>query len=712
MSEKVEVSSEALQMTTEEQRALSHDAQPPTQRPPETRRLQIRYISLFAIITLVFLLFFFRLWNLQVVRGEEFSQLAQINRSRLVSIDAPRGIIYDRSGQPLVHNVPRFSVAIVPGYLPDDDLETMEIYRKLSLWLNMPITTKMDETDLVAGQSGGASSADRGFALRFRSRTETDEGPGEGIKDIVDEAIRTGQYYREITIKDNISRETAMIISEQTMKLPGVKMQINATREYPNGPTMAHVLGYAGGIPSEEAQDYEAKGYDANVDKVGLTGIEWEAESYLRGVKGSKYIEEDVAGREVAVVGEPNDPVPGDNVYLSIDAGLQKVAAEALQAEIDEINRSQGREWTRRGAAIAMNPQTGQILALVSLPSFDPNLFTQGISQAELSKLYNDEHRPLLNHAIYDHVAPGSIFKLIPASAALEEGVITPKTIIYDPGSIVIPNKYFPNDPGQAKRLTCWLKTGHGNVDLLHGLAYSCDVYFWEVGAGYDVPNQPKFEGLGIDRLVKYSQMFGLGQITGIDLPGESTGHVPTTQWKRRTYGETWSTGDTYNFSIGQGYLEVTPIQMLNVAAAVANGGTLYKPQIIDHVTTADGKVVRSFTPQVLSKVNIQLENLQLVQQGMEASAMWGTSTKAQVPGVRVAGKTGTAEFCDDLAVKDGFCYTGHTPYHAWFISFAPVGNPQIAVVVYIYNGGEGSERAAPVAQKILDYFFKNSPKM
>ena len=689
MSEEIKLASEALQMTTEEQRAISHDAQPPAQRPVETKQLDIKYLSLYGVIILVFLIFFVRLWYLQVLKGDEYAQAAQTNRSRLVMMEAMRGIIYDRNGTPLVHNIPGFSVAIVPAYLPESALAEMEVFRKLSLLLNMPITAQTASANPQGGSSGQ-----------------------KGIKDIVDKAVKEGQYYRPITIKNDIPRETAMIIAEQTMKLPGVQMQVNATRQYPQGSLLAHVLGYVGGIPSEQVQEYKDKGYDEYTDQVGLTGLEWVVESNVRGVKGRKYIEEDVAGREVQVVGQPELPIPGNNVYLSIDAGLQKVTHEALQAEIDEINRYQGREWTRRGAAIAMNPQTGQILALVSLPSYDTNMFTRGISQTELSKLYNDDHRPLLNHAIYDQESPGSIFKLIPASAVLEEKVVTPKTIIFDPGTLVIPNKYFPNDPGQAKRFTCWLKTGHGRVDFLHGLAYSCDVYFWEVCGGYDVPNQPKFDGLGIDKLVTYAGMFGLGKLTGIDLPGEAKGHVPTTTWKRRTFGETWSTGDTYNTCIGQGFLQTTPLQMLNVTAAVANGGTLYRPQVVDHITDIDGQVVKAFRPEIIGRVNVKLENLQLVQQGMEAAVMWGTATKAQVPNIRVAGKTGTAEYCDDLAIKYGFCYTGHTPYHAWFVSFAPVDNPQIAIVVYIYNGGEGSERAAPVAKKMLDYFFGvNKPK-
>jgi len=685
MSNEIKIQSDDWRMSIEEQQAAGLDAQPPAQKPPQANPLQMRQLSLYGLVVLVFFIFFARLWYLQVAQGAYYRKKATVNSDRLVLVEAPRGMIYDRSGAPLVRNIPSFSVSIVPAYLPDDELEEMEVYRKLSLLLNMPIT------------SAAASSRPSG---------------GEpGIKDIVDKAVREGQYYREIPIKTGIPREAAMIVAEQTMKLPGVKVQITGTRYYPLGSLVSQILGYAGRVPEEIAQSYKDQNYDPDVDRVGLTGIEYVVESFLRGTKGRKYIEEDVAGREVRVVGQPDPPVSGDNVYLSIDLGLQKAATEALQAEINEINRFAGREMTRRGAVIAMNPQNGQILAMVSLPTYDSNLFSRGISQTAWNAIVSDVHLPMVNHAVSDQVAPGSIFKLIPASAALQEKVITPKTIIYDPGTIVIPNKYFPNDPGQAKKLTCWLKTGHGDMDLLHGLAYSCDVYFWEVGAGYDVPDHPKFDGLGIDRLVKYSQMFGLGELTGVDIPGEAAGHVPTQKWKRLTFGENWATGDTYNYAIGQGYLLVTPMQMLNMTAAVANGGTLYKPQMVDRIIDSEGNVVRAFKAQPIRRVDISLENLQLVQQGMEAAVMWGTSTKAQVPGVRVAGKTGTAEFCDDLARDLGFCYTGNTPTHAWFISFAPVDNPQIALVVYIYNGGEGSEHAVPVAKKILDYYLGRAPK-
>jgi penicillin-binding protein 2 len=691
MSDPVAVSGEEIQMSTDEMRAAGLDPHSTSQPAPQAGPLRWRQLSLYGIVILVFVAFFWRLWDLQVVHRAEYVKKAAISQSKVVDLESPRGMIYDRAGTPLVRNIPSFTVVVVPIYLPGeelDDAERMQVYQKLSSLLNMPVTAASASAKLV--------------------------GSAPGIKDIVDKAVKEGQYYREIPLKTDVPREIAMIIEEQKMKMPGVKLKVAGTRYYPLGPLASQILGYVGRVPAESVQSYKDNGYDPDIDQVGLTGIEGKFESYLRGTKGRKYFEEDAAGREVSIVGEPLQSVPGDNIYLSIDAGLQKVATDALQNEFDVINHAQGQEVTRRGAAIAMNPQTGQILAMVSLPTVDDNLFTQGISETAWNVISNDIHLPLVNHAIADQVPPGSIFKLIPASAALQEGVITPRTLINDPGSIVIPNKYYPNDPGQAKKLTCWLKTGHGNVDLLHGLAYSCDVYFWEVGAGYDVPNRPKFEGLGLDRLVNYSRWFGLGRMTNIDVPGEAAGHVPTRTWLRQVYGMSWPTGETYNFAIGQGYLLVTPLQMLNVTAAVANGGTLYRPQVVDHITDSNGNVVRAFKPRADAKVPVSLENIQLVQQGMEASVEWGTSTKAKVPGVRVAGKTGTAEFCDDLAQKLEFCAPGKSyPMHAWFVSFAPVDNPQIALIVYIWNGGEGSEHAAPVAKKMLDYFFasKAQPK-
>jgi penicillin-binding protein 2 len=305
-----------------------------------------------------------------------------------------------------------------------------------------------------------------------------------------------------------------------------------------------------------------------------------------------------------------------------------------------------------------------------------------------------------MNHAISGGLPPGSVFKMVMASAALQEGVIDYRTHVSCPGKIIVPNKYYPNDPGQAQPFYCWYKAGHGAVDVVEAIAQSCDVFFYEVGGGFE---ETGFEGLGISRISEYARMFGLGQPTGIELPAEVGGHVPTSEWKRRTIGQSWSTGDTYNLSIGQGYLEVTPLQMLNAVNVFADDGVLYRPQIVHHVTDSQGNVTQPFEPEVIRTLPIDKEYLSLVRQGMEQVVASGTAAKrGQIDGLRIAGKTGTAQFCDDIMCGVGY----EQPEHAWFTAFAPVENPEVSVIVFLYNGGEGSVAAVPVAREILAYYF------
>ncbi|HJW83578.1 MAG TPA: penicillin-binding protein 2 [Anaerolineae bacterium] len=670
-----------------------------------------RVLGLYAVVGLVLAAFVLRLWQMQIVEASAYRTLAENNRLRLVTTDAPRGIVYDRNGQPLVRNMPLYDVAIVPAYVPDEETAALEIYTRLGQLLDLPVSGK-------TASAGGAGS--------------------RGIQDIVEEA-RGIAPYRPVTVRSNVPRDVALQIMEESPRLPGVQTVVVPSREYPLGLVNSHVVGYIGryssgaidrlgaafaAAMSETNRDsllelryslQQLKNYDPDTDRVGLTGVEAVYDDWLRGTKGERYIEEDVAGRQVRVVGEPIDPAPGHNLYLTIDEDLQQFALEALQAQIDTINSYVGSLRTKRGAVIAMDPRSGQILALVSLPTFDNNLFARGISLGEYDALLNDPFLPLLNHAISDQVPPGSIFKIIPAAAALQEKIVTRRTLIYDPGAIVIPNRYFPDDPRQASTFVCWLRSGHGAENIVKAIADSCDVFFYQLGGGYDVPNQPKFEGLGLKKLVEYQKSFGLGQLTGIDLLGEAPGHVVDAQWKRLNYGENWSTGDTYNLSIGQGYALATPLQMLHATAAVANGGTLYRPQMLLRITDADGKAVKSFQPDVIRRLPVDPDNLAVVREGMAAAVSCAlgscTAGAAQVAGLTVAGKTGTAEFCDDLALKLRYCAAGQRPpTHAWFTAYAPAENPQIALVVYIYNGGEGSAAALPVAQRILQHWFDRQP--
>ena len=671
-----------------------------------------RVVVLYGVVALMMAIFVARLWQMQVIEAGRYETLADSNRIRTIAIDAPRGIIYDRAGALLARNAPAYDVAIVPAQLPDEEEDEMAVFRRLSELLDVPISSRTASLRLRSGQA---------LPLQAASR--------RGIKDIVDEA-RSIAPYRPVTIRSNVPRDVALQIAEENLSLPGVQTVIVSTREYPVGLMTSHVVGYTSRVSvdlvdqlqeamiemlSDVNQDsmaafyrdvQAAKSYNPDTDRVGLTGVEATHEDWLRGTKGERNVEEDVAGREIRTIGTPVDPIPGHNIYLAIDRELQQVALEALQQQIDQINTYAGALRTKRGAVVAMDPRNGQVLALVSLPTYDNNLFARGITFEEYEALLNEPFLPMFNHALGDQVQPGSVYKIIPAAAGLQEGIITRRTLWYDTGSIVIPNKYFPNDPRQATTFYSWLRSGHGETNVVKALAESVNTFFYVVGGGLDVPDRPKWTGLDLTRLVTYTEAFGLGALTGIDLPGEAPGHVPDGQWKRLTYGENWSLGDTYIMSIGEGYLQATPLQILNATTAVANGGTLYKPEVVLRITDADGNEEESFRPHILHTLPIDPDNLAIVREGMEAAVQWGTAQKAQVAGLNVAGKTGTAEFCDDLAQKLGFCAAGlPKPTHAWFTSYAPADDPQIALVVYVYNGGEGSQVAAPVAQKILQFW-------
>lgn len=616
------------------------------------------------LLPLLLAIYAVRLYRLQIVETGQWVARAEQQRAELVSIPAPRGLIYSREGEPLVRNVPAFQVVVIPALLPEDEIRQETELRRLAALLGIPYS-----------RSGNPPG------LRER---------------ILAGGIPPYASYDPLIVASNVDRAAALIIAQGgDFIFPGVRVDVVSRHKYPYGSLVSQLVGYLGAIPAEQVQEYIQRGYDPATDRIGYAGVEMTFESWLRGTPGQRYQETDILGRVVRVLGDEIPPVPGHNLYLTIDLELQQVAQQALQKGLDRAN-------SRRGVVIAMNPQTGEILAMVSLPTYDNNLFAKGISLEEYQRLLEDPHRPMVNHAIADQLPPGSIFKIISAAAALQEGVLTARTRLNCPGTIMLPNKYYPNDPERAQPFYCWKQSGHGRLDIVHALAFSCDIFFYQVGGGYE-----RFEGLGLDRITEYAHLFGLGEVTGIELEPEAPGLVPTARWKRLTVGENWSTGDTYNLSIGQGYLLVTPLQMLNVMAATANGGTLYRPRIVHHITDAQGNVVQPFQPQIIRTLSISSENWSLIQQGLEGAVVYGTATGAQVAGVRVAGKTGTAQFCDDIAWEMGICREGFAqPTHAWFMAYAPVENPQIALIVFIYNGGEGSTVAVPVAREILDWYF------
>ncbi|WP_322797509.1 penicillin-binding protein 2 [Thermoflexus sp.] len=646
--------------------------------PPPRPSPYLRLILWGLWIALAFAGLGYRLYQLQILEGPGYQALGERNRLRVIPLEAPRGLLLDRHGRPLVQNDPAFRVLVIPGELPEEPSHREAIFHQLSQWLGIP------------EEGSGASAHGQG---------------SPGIRDRIEAAAREAPF-RPLVLKEPVDREVAFRLMEEEARLPGVRVELILQRRYPTGVLTAHVVGFVGRIPAEQAARYQAEGYDPAVDRVGLSGLEYALESWLRGVKGARYVEEDALGRPVRTLAEI-PPQAGARITLTLDLDLQKAARAALQAKVEELNRIAGREITRRAVALVMRPTTGEILAMVSLPDYDNNLFVSPDLPQVYPRLLEDPFGPLLNHAVASQFAPGSSFKPIVAAAALQEGVITPRTQLFDPGEIVIPNRYFPNDPGLAQHFFCWLRSGHGWQNVVDALANSCNVFFYKVAGGYDVPGEPAFEGLGIERLVRYMRAFGLGQPTGIELPGEAAGQVPDPEWKRRTFGETWSTGDTYNLGIGQGYLLVTPLQLINAVSAIANGGILYRPTLVREIADTQGHLLRSFQPEILGRLPIAPEHLAVVREGMVAAVERGTAVRAQVPGIRVAGKTGTAEFCDDLAFRMGLCSGRRLPSHAWFVAFAPAEAPEVAVLVFIWNGGEGSQNAAPVARQILEAYFQ-----
>ncbi len=660
---------------------------------PPSRRLAI--LRVLAVVTAV--IFIAQLIRIQFVQGQGLRARADENRFRLVEVRGQRGVMYDRNGQLLVRNRPSFDVVAMPSNLPDDEEEARAVLELLNAIISQA------GSDLPVYKPGDAAAGDATLPgvgqqgqPEFRRRLSVDEAMQQ-----IDAAMQGGAY-RPVVIAGRVSSETAFAVAEESHRLPGIELSISPVREYLTGPLTSQLLGFMGPIPEAYVQDYTAEGYQPN-DQVGLAGLELTFEKALHGRDGRRNIEVDVNGREVRTVGDIFPSAPGNNLILTIDAQLQELMEQALLRGLEAAN-------AEIGVAIAMDPKTGEVLGLVSLPTYDNNLFARGITAQEYQALTEDKRLPLLNHAISALYPPGSVFKIVAASGALQEGVIDENTRMGDSfdgrvdGVIYVDNRFFPDDPRYAQPFYCWIHTygtGHYRVNVREALAVSCDTFFYQISGGY----RKTFEGLGIDKLVDYTRIFGFGEPSGIDLPGENPGLVPTPRWKRLTYAETWSAGDTYNMSIGQGALLATPMQVINATAAIANGGTLYQPQLVRQIVDTEGNVLEEFDPVPIRDLPVDPEVVNIVREGMWGAVNFpnGTAKAMSVPGVSVAGKTGTAEFYDpDIPPKAN----NRLPTHAWFTAFAPYEDPEIALVVFIYNGGEGSTAALPVAQEILRGYF------
>jgi penicillin-binding protein 2 len=590
------------------------------------KRSNYRLDVLAIIILLVFVALVSRLGYLQVVQGKYYGEKADGNRIRLAPIMAPRGMFYDRNGIPLVSNRPGFAVSLLPisGPVPDD------IIVKVASILNIT----PDEIKKKLSQHSGR--------------------------------------FEPIRIKSDIGPDIVTKIEERRAELPGVVIEIQPIRNYINNELAAHLFGYVSEINDVELEKAKEK---SNVyksgDIIGKFGLEKVYDRELRGIDGGNQVEVDVTGRPVNVLGR-KETVPGKNLTLTIDYKIQKAAEVAIDEQLTYLQTKSEFRNAKAAAAVAMNPKTGEILAMVSRPTFNPNLFSGGISSKDWKALNENPNNPMNNKAISGEYPPGSTFKLVTGAAALELGKVTPEEKILDTGKHwIIPKG---NSEGEAL----------GWINFKEALTKSDNVYFYEMG-----------NRLGIDNLEKYARMFGLGVTTGINLQGESEGLVANQRYKEKVYGEEWYLSETFDAAIGQGFQLTTPLQVAVLMSEIANGGYRYRPYLVSKISSDKGEVIKTFAPEEVGRIQLSDRTLTLIRESLRDVALEG-GTAAQAfrdfP-IAIAGKTGTAE-------------NSHGSDHGWFIAYGPYEDPRIVVVVIVEQGGFGAGSAAPIARKIMEAAF------
>lgn len=565
-----------------------------------------------------------RVFYLTIVKGAEYREMALRNSLRSIPIVAPRGIVYDRTGQALVQNVPTVDLAAIPSDLPRDDAQRASVRQRIEMLLSL----------------------DGALLESVFTSAKNSTAP--------------------ILLKPGLTQEELLLVLGRQSEMPGIVLVKSAEREYTDGAIFSHIIGYEGKIKQEELDQYPEYGL---ADTVGKQGVEKAYESVLRGENGAARVEVDALGKVKKELGVL-DPVPGSDVILHIDAGLQKKIYDGLQKLLDEKD-------FKRATAIAMDPETGGILALVSLPSYDNNLFSGGIDQTHYQELITDEAKPLFNRAISGEYPPGSTIKPVIAAAALSEGVISASTIIDGMGGALRRGGSVFRD---------W--TTHGPSDVRRAIAESNDIFFYTIGGGYG-----SIPGLGMRRMKAYEELFGYGVETGIDIPGEADGFLPDPDWKQERYGERWYIGNDYHASIGQGFVTATPLQVLNSVATIANGGTLRQPRVAAQIRDARGKLTSVDAP-IVRKDFISQEVLRIVREGMRETVTGGTAQSLRDLPVEAAGKTGTAQFG-----------TGKDT-HGWFVSFAPYEHPEIALIVLVEGQDEEGYNAVPVTKEVYRWYF------
>ncbi|MFO7679996.1 MAG: penicillin-binding protein 2 [Chloroflexota bacterium] len=738
-------------------------------------RGRLYFLRIFMIIILGLLLV--RVYYLQQTKGQDLQALAKENQLAVLTTTAPRGVIFDRYNKPLAQNLPSYNVTITPAFLPRDAAEREAVFERLSILTGVPVTNTLQQEALIERANPELVNSYSRLAQIYDadvSDTLDQAGIVEKLPDSIEAIWRENSFaqYLPAVITANIPVTLAYTIEQESIFLPGVRVLQQPIRDYPSGELTSHIIGFMGPIPNQVWID--ELGYARN-DRVGWSGLESSMEIELAGVKGQRQIEQDWTGREVRQIGESVDPQAGLNLHLTLDLELQRQAADILKqymeedsqtVRVDAITGERTYPEIEQGVVVALNPQTGEVLAMVNFPTFDNNRFSTEVPVEYYLSLARNDYTPLVNHAISGTYPPGSTFKLVPAAGAMQEGLISPSRYLEAPGEITIPNRFAPNDPGRAQTFVCWKRDGHGLVNMELGLSQSCDIYFYKITGGFDQDGE-YVEGLTVNGIAKYGEQFGFGRVQGIELPLEAPGNLPPNRdWKARVYGEPWSTGDDYNIGIGQGFMTATPLQQAQMTAVIANGGFLYRPRVIHHMTDEDGNVVLVdenseivarahqgpdgetiitdadgnplddpsinvsfdaegnviFQPEVIDTLDVNQEYIDVVANGMREvnklevngdERIYGTGATyldwLDPFGILTAGKTGTSEYCDNIAIKRGWCRfekTAIQPTHSWYVGYAPYDDPEIVVSVFIFNGGEGSQWAAPVACHVMAAYF------
>jgi len=572
------------------------------------------------LVLAVFFVLTLRLLQLQVIEAPKYKELSERNRLRFIPVNAPRGRVFDSKGRVMATNRPSFDLVLIPADIRDPE--------RLAKRLSELVDVKQE---------------------KVLAKLREVQNP-----------------FEQVRVKKDLSFEEVSRILGQAEELEGVDIRVTPLRVYPYGETAAHVLGILGEISPKELRTRSYEGYMPG-DVIGKSGIEAQWEPFLKGKKGGKEVEVNARGKEIRLIREI-PPQGGCDLYLTLDLDLQRKAEELLDG--------------RSGAIVAMDPRDGRILAMASSPSFDPNVFSKGITPQEWRKLVEHPEHPLTNRTIQGIYHPGSVFKVVVALAAIKEGILTPEERITCEGEMEIGNRTF----------RCWKEKGHGSVDLYRAIVESCDIYFYKVGLR-----------LGPSKLLEWAKAFGLGCLTGVDLPGERGGILPNPKRGK------WFAGDTAALSIGQGPFSVTPLQALNLMASIANGGTLYEPFLVLEVKDPTGGSLYRRLPKIKDRLPLDQKDLEIVKKALEGVVedRKGTGRVAWIKEIKVAGKTGTAQVV--LAPKR-IKRPEELPYklrdHAWFVAYAPADHPSFAVAVLVEHGGSGGQAAAPLARELIKYWF------